>query len=405
MAWAVELGYRVALRNIEADPVFGGSEAVLATKRLGPESVALHLLVALDAGKVEQAGLTAEGDRQMREFVHRRITLDQVWASIRLGHALLAESFIEACRTLVPVEQQPEQLALVSRLLFTYVDGFARGASETYHEEERAWLSSANAARDEAVRSILDGGPVDVAAASRTLGYQLDGRLHVALVLQHATPGHADATVVHRAASATIDALGATARLVMPVGRTAVWAWCALARDVPPPPVDDRLARPGTLLFLGEPGYGIEGFRRSHREALEAARVAQHSAVPHGDVVRYADVDVVAMMTTDREQASEFVARELGDLGRNEDPLAPALRETVLSWFEHQGRTQATADRLVVAKNTVTYRLRRAEQMLDRPLTERRLQLWAALLLARHLTPDHQPVEDRTEARRSERRG
>jgi DNA-binding PucR family transcriptional regulator len=87
------------------------------------------------------------------------------------------------------------------------------------------------------------------------------------------------------------------------------------------------------------------------------------------------------MLTQNPEEARRFVARELGDLAA-EDKAVARLRDTLRVFLEEGGSFQATALRLGVHKNTVAYRVRRAEELLGRRVRERRLELETALRLA-----------------------
>ena len=74
-----------------------------------------------------------------------------------------------------------------------------------------------------------------------------------------------------------------------------------------------------------------------------------------------------------------FVRRELGALA-GEDDAAARLRETVLAYLE--AGMDGAAARLAIHRNTVRYRLRQAEDLRGRPITERRRELELALLCA-----------------------
>ena len=72
------------------------------------------------------------------------------------------------------------------------------------------------------------------------------------------------------------------------------------------------------------------------------------------------------------------------------------LRETLLVFLQSGGSYKATAERLMVHKNTVQYRIRKAEESLGRPVGENRhgvelaLQAchWLGLSVLQHV-PGH----------------
>jgi DNA-binding PucR family transcriptional regulator len=133
---------------------------------------------------------------------------------------------------------------------------------------------------------------------------------------------------------------------------------------------------------LGQVGDRIVGFRRSHEEALLARRVHQlRSQERQPTCVRFSDVALEVMLTHSREEARRFVAQQLGDLA-GEDKSVARLRDTLRVFLEENGSFQNAAARLGVHKNTVAYRIRRAEELLGHGVKERQLELQTALRLA-----------------------
>jgi DNA-binding PucR family transcriptional regulator len=66
---------------------------------------------------------------------------------------------------------------------------------------------------------------------------------------------------------------------------------------------------------------------------------------------------------------------------------ADRLRETVLAFLVSGGSPTRVAEELFVHKNTVTERIKRAEEMLGRKVNESPVELEAALTLAAGLGP------------------
>jgi DNA-binding PucR family transcriptional regulator len=61
------------------------------------------------------------------------------------------------------------------------------------------------------------------------------------------------------------------------------------------------------------------------------------------------------------------------------------LRETVRIFLDARGSFTDAAARMHVHKNTVHYRVRKAEEILGHPLTENRLEIEVALLVCDQL--------------------
>jgi DNA-binding PucR family transcriptional regulator len=102
---------------------------------------------------------------------------------------------------------------------------------------------------------------------------------------------------------------------------------------------------------------------------------------PPGSVTRYGRVALAALGTADPVQARAFVARHLGRLA-GEDETSQRLAATLRTYLdEHASRTRA-AKRLGVHENTISYRIRQAEEILGRSVDEGTLELHVALVLA-----------------------
>lgn len=123
----------------------------------------------------------------------------------------------------------------------------------------------------------------------------------------------------------------------------------------------------------------MAGFRRSHAEALQAARIG--SLASGAGVASYAKVELVSLLADDLPRARAFVAGQLGSLASTAEP-AQRLRETVLAYLSSGGSATRVARELFVHQNTVVYRVRRAEEMLGRKVSERSIELTCALTLA-----------------------
>src|ERR1700739_480417 len=125
------------------------------------------------------------------------------------------------------------------------------------------------------------------------------------------------------------------------------------------------------------------GSRASHEQALAAAAFGMSSRSGRW-LFDYADVDMLVMLSAQADLARQFVLRELGGLAGPGD-TAVTLRATLKCYLDTEHSLSAAADRLHVARNTVAYRVQRAEQLRGRPIDSRRMQLQAALTLAEEL--------------------
>lgn len=253
-----------------------------------------------------------------------------------------------------------------SELLNSMLDELA----VTYADERERLLQGAFASRVTTVREILDGGG-GVAQSSGLLGYPL--RLaHTAVVAWVD-----DSTFFAGSLDRVMTRIsGGRRTLSVPSGAHGVWSW--IAQDGAAAWVIDRSLIPdGVRLAVGESAPGIEGFRRSHREALAAQRIAEIGR--RRDVVTsYADVELVSMLSADPHAMRGLVARELAGL-LGADAASERLRDTLHAVMSCHGNHEAAARRLGIHKNTVRYRMQRVEDILGGDILARRLKLELAL--------------------------
>lgn len=381
--WAIDLGARIADRTIRRLPEFGGGRASLTTLRLGTEQVAIYMVRSLDAGRMFHTPNSAETTSMIHDYVHRRVPMDRIWAGMRYGHAWLTEEFMAACRTLVDRDRRAEELEAVSQILFEQVITYAAELGELYRIEDEAWISSAEFARDDALRSILAGEEIDENAVSQTLRYPLS-QFHVALVLK-AAAGHEPAPAdLHAAASDLLQSSGTTTALLVGDSADKVRAWGGFDHAISADDVIPRKTFPGVDIAVGFGGRGASGFRRATEEAVRTANIAGKLRCCTPNVVSYDQVSLVGLLLENPEQAADFADRELGKLAEK-SPHVENLRETILAYFECRHSPRAAGERLFVAKNTVIYRIKRAEELIGRSLDERPAETWAALLIAKSL--------------------
>ncbi|MTD58896.1 PucR family transcriptional regulator [Amycolatopsis pithecellobii] len=382
--WAIELSSAVVRRIVDGVPALGGYPAAIELLRRGNEATTLGALVALVEGPAARpAEATLEG---IREFVHRAVPLEKVLQGLRIGHAATTEAVLRACAELVDPEVAVEEVTAASRELFSYVDDLSDTMIRTYLAEHEVWSTSAAAARADIVRSLLaDATTADVSQTSRALGYDLR-RTHEAVVVWSDSPD--SSSRLPAAAIEALQARGATTTLVVPVASGRVWAWGTGTGPASSwETISEALSRQRIRAAFGTPVDGIAGFRRSHREAERAEKLEllrqEAGRVPR-PVTAYADVAVIALLVNNLEAAGEFVRRELGGLSARSTSIA-ALRTTLYHYLAAERSLVEVARRLHVARGTVTYRVKRAQEVLGHDLDERHFALYNALALAEEL--------------------
>jgi hypothetical protein len=279
-------------------------------------------------------------------------------------------------------------LDLTAKWLFVFVDRAMTRANEAYEVERETWMRGAAATRAAAIEDVLGDRERDGQAASKRLRYDL-ARHHIGVIvwLDH-VPDRGDALSILSASVAEVArSVGAETSITHPSGSLAVAAWLTGSRGFARDGMDvfddaaQTLGLPkGVSIAVGEPGYDLKGFRRTHIEAGHARRVASLVAPHGGPVTRYRDVAVTALCTADGDHASSFVSGVLGPLAAD-DEVTFRLAMTLATYLrENRSRTRA-ASRLKVHPNTVSYRVRQAEELLGRDLGADSLDLQVALTL------------------------
>ncbi|MFE2421985.1 PucR family transcriptional regulator [Streptomyces hokutonensis] len=385
VAWAVGVAADIVQGNAYPELTGGGPKGPQVL-RSAIESIVISTLLAIEADGHPPAQLPPEAEAQLVDMVHRRVPLDLLLTHQRRIHSQLADHFMGGCRSLVPVPDLAASLEHVSHVLFEFADTFATMTAESYTAENERFLRSTAAARYETVLALLAGeGAVET--ASRQLAYPLSNAYHVGLVLHPATSPSRTADHLDQVARSLLRGIGADVQLVVAVDRTEAWAWGAFKAR---PPSEKPLLPGGSDVLVGmaSPHRGVQGFRRTHEEALDAARVGAFGVRSTADasVVRYDEVRLLSLLIADPDKAARFVRDELGALGSSAGS-AQVLRRTVRAYLDCHGSPQEAAKELQVAKNTVIYRVKRAEELLGRSIRDSQLELHAALRLA-ELLPD-----------------
>ncbi|MFF8512844.1 PucR family transcriptional regulator [Streptomyces sp. NPDC015492] len=384
--WAVCTADAIAADIVEQVPAHGGGASSLATLRRSTESAVLAtLLLLLPTAVRSVTALTEETHEGCREFARRAIPLEQVLRGVRLGHAHLADALAEAVEEHVRADDRLAEVRRVNELLFAYADTHASQMAETYIVERNRWRGSDEAARRAIVEDLLAGRDVEAEGATRRLRYDL-ARCHVAAVLHCDDPSAtaSPAERLHHAAVSLARAVEATGMLIVPAHTAGAWVWLAFPDETGwpgPGELRGRVMLPqGVRVALGPMAPGPAGMRRSHLGALAAERVAALGGGAR--FCDYREVRLTALATAQAEQADWFVRETLGRLA-SDGVWEQQLRETLRVYLGEGRSLRSAAQRLLVARNTVTYRVHRAEELLPAPLASTDLlELQMALEIA-----------------------
>lgn len=285
----------------------------------------------------------------------------------------------------------PELLGLMlGRCLsvsFAYIDRLTQQVVSAYQDERDRWLLNRSAVRAARVRDVLSGDGADLDSAEAALGYRLRGK-HLAAIVWQRVGGVAPGSI-----ESMTSALGETlplagTPLVVPADERCSWVWFPLTEPVLPE--EDHVRRvlektePAMRLVLGDPAEGIDGFRGSHRQAARVYALAEAAGQHAERCLTFHDVGALALMAADLPATRSWVADTLGALA-TDDEQHERLRETLLVFLATGSSYTAAAAKLTMHKNSVQYRVRKAEETLGRSVTDNRLEVELALKLCQRL--------------------
>ncbi|MFF4136502.1 helix-turn-helix domain-containing protein [Streptomyces mirabilis] len=133
---------------------------------------------------------------------------------------------------------------------------------------------------------------------------------------------------------------------------------------------------------LGIVRPGLDGFRRSTRAAARAKALALSAGAGAPKVVAFTRVAPVALLADEPRELADFVFHTLGDLAVD-DRRRELLRETLRAFLATNRSYAATADQLMVHRNTVHYRVQRAVDHYHLDLEANAFDLHFALTICR----------------------
>ena len=323
-----------------------------------------------------------------RRLAQRGVPVNALVRAYRLGQQhLLKEAYAECVRQHSAPEVQAMVYQRIVTVTFDYIDWISQRVVTVYETEHERWLTERNTARFGRIQDLISGATEDVDASESIIGHRLRVR-HLGVVLWvHETGAQQDQlTRFNRAVSAVADEFGSGSPLVVSRDRASAWAWIPVPDGFSPDPVvvrpllDHAAGPPLPMIAFGRPHAGLAGFRQTHLEAVQAQRVAMIREDPSHPVTAFNEpgLNVAALLAQDVEQTRWWVQETLGDLARDDEQHV-RLRETLLLFFRHDSSYTATAEAMVMHKNSVKYRVTSAEKILGRPIGDDRQALELAL--------------------------
>jgi DNA-binding PucR family transcriptional regulator len=303
-----------------------------------------------------------------REMVRRGVdayTLD----AYRVGEGVAWRRLMDIAFELTadPVELHA-MLDVCSRSISEFIEATLAAIAAQIELERDELTRGSHAERRATVALLLDGAPISRPRAESRLAYGLGGA-HTAAVIWTDNP-NSDLSQLDRAAEAFGQAAGGRPLSVLASAATR-WVWA-------PGPVDvsalAQVVGRDVRVAIGSTGSGVDGFRRSHFDALTTQQMMARLHSPQ-QIAEYTDIEMVALLTADADRAAAFVKRVLGEL----ETAGPELRSAVRAFVHEQCNVSRTAGKLFTHRNTLLRRLARADELLPRPLADTSIEVGVAL--------------------------
>jgi PucR C-terminal helix-turn-helix domain/GGDEF-like domain len=330
-----------------------------------------------------------------RRLAQHGVPVNALVRAYRLGQRQMNELVFAELRAMdIPEPTRVAVIEAITGTMFEYIDWMSQQVVGVYEDERERWLENQNSLRALRVREVLAANKaIDVDAATTSIRYPLRWH-HLGLFMWYPDPGTEgeDLARLQRFLRELGEAAGTAAGpLFVAADRSCGWGWLPYravvtdAADVVGKVRRFALTRPDSPnVAIGTMAGGIEGFRRSHREAGEARRVAiisdrQNSSTPTVIAATDPGLSVVARLGDDMATTREWVAGVLGDLaGDNENDAR--LRETLRVYLGCGGSYKVAAEELNLHFNSVKYRVARAVERRGREIGSDRLEVELALL-------------------------
>jgi hypothetical protein len=330
---------------------------LLAGLRAGARDGVVYSLAAFEGGTDWEEPLPGSMVEQARWAAQVGLPLEDLLRGYSAANTTISRFVAEECAGL-PAEALSHAIDVQARVAEALIGGFTAS-----YVQEAALVEAGSARRGLArqVEAILDDG-----LPSPDFPYGLD-RWHVAGILV--------GPAAEQTAGLLAEHLGC-GLLLVPRAAEMHWAWwggdrrISLERfETAASPVGE-----GASLAFGESLEGVDGFRRSHRQASFGIEVTVRT---RRRLVRGADAVLLGTLLRDAALAAVFVDAQLGRLSSLPD--WPKLRQTLIAYIDCDAVLATAAVALGVDRQTVKRRLERIEGVTERPLHSHRAQLELAL--------------------------
>lgn len=370
-----ELSEDAQLMDLQAHTVAANVETVFASIR--------HRI------PIEDVVPPTESLEHARRMAQRGVPANAMVRAYRLGHQEVLNFVLDeiAASDLDP-RWSLDVFKYFQTVSFGYIDWISQQVLNTYQQEYDRWVENRNSMRAQGVGAILgaDGGDVDV--LTEEIRYPLR-RIHVALALWYPDGNDGDELVrMERFANHLARSLGThEPPLFLSVDHLTAWVWLPLSTHGAAN-VTERIREFAAVqqdspwIAMGNALPGIDGFRRSHEQAVDVRAVAVVSGSVDRRIMAASDpgLPVATLLGDDVGSVGSWVAEILGPLASDTEN-DERLRETLRVFLRTGSSFKAAADEMHLHSNSIKYRVNRAISRRGAPIADDRIEVEVALLL------------------------
>jgi hypothetical protein len=321
-----------------------------------------YALTSIELGEESTGAIPPAAAAQARRAARSGVGLDTVLRRYAAGDRLVSEIIMDEAGRF-----PNEALRQVLRTQSPHVDRLMSSVAAEYMAEiELMRRTPAQRVGERVTRLLAGDAPFD----AEGLDYAFEA-WHLGLVITGARA---------EVAARTLDAGVSRQPLVVKRGDDSAWVWLGGREPLEVSEVQ-RYLMAGVLgdvrLAVGEPRWGVDGWRLTHQEAQAAQQVMVHRSEP---LIEASSVILLAAVLRDEPLAKSLRETYLTPLDQPSDS-GLVLRETLRAYFAAGFNAATAAAALEIDRHTVQRHLRKVEEALGRLLPSCHAELEVALRL------------------------
>jgi hypothetical protein len=326
-----------------------------------------------------------------RTLAQRDIPLSVLFRAYRVGYAKFLQVGLDVVAESDPVHQVRLTHMLINRSS-DFIDKVSEQVGRAYEAERDQWVGDRGGIRQHWVAEVLSGRAVDLAEAEAVLGYRFNGtHVGVQMWVPPNVPGIAARTAFEEVRRHMVAQFSPIAPLILvPRDERELHAWFPVRTGfaIPIDKLVTALRTSGrpVQVAIGRPQSGVAGFRLTMGQADRVKDIALASTNQLAPALTYDQLGAIGLMAADIDALRRFVLRTLGRLAKHGE-REQTLRETLREFLGHNRSYSATAQAMVLHRNSVQYRVQRALELCEQDLNDAEvvLDLHTALTAAHWL--------------------